>query len=190
MQTHLKSNRSDWPYGAGWDGGDASGDFCQTLTITDVDTGWVDLHGLKNKAQRWTHAALECARREPPIPIKGIDTDNGSEFINHHLLNYWSVLPSAANRMICERTTNPCGRLCEPANDCSALRCSSSKTTCSVGLPLRMVNLPMEAPWQYLLAQTTSQTLSSLFWETDFRDRRLSLCVHAMTIGGSFVIFA
>ena len=70
------------------DGGDASGDFCQTLTITDVDTGWVDLHGLKNKAQRWTHAALECARRELPIPIKGIDTDNGSEFINHHLLSY------------------------------------------------------------------------------------------------------
>ena len=70
------------------DGGDASGDFCQTLTITDVDTGWVDLHGLKNKAQRWTHAALECARRELPIPIKGIDTDNGSEFINHHLVSY------------------------------------------------------------------------------------------------------
>ena len=70
------------------DGGDASGDFCQTLTITDVDTGWVDLHGLKNKAQRWTHAALEYARRELPIPIKGIDTDNGSEFINHHLLSY------------------------------------------------------------------------------------------------------
>ena len=56
---------------------DESTTFCQTLTIADVDTGWVYLHGLKNKAQRWTHAALECARRELPIPIKGIDTDNG-----------------------------------------------------------------------------------------------------------------
>ena len=72
----------------GHDGGDASGDFCHTLTIADVDTGWVELHGLKNKAQRWTHAALEDARLTLPIPIKGIDTDNGSEFINHHLVGY------------------------------------------------------------------------------------------------------
>ena len=43
-------------------------------------------------------------------------------------------------------------KIAEPANDCSAVRCFSSKTTCSVGLPLRMVILPMEAPWQYLLS--------------------------------------
>ena len=72
----------------GHDGGDASGEFCHTLTLTDVDTAWVELHGLKNKAQRWTHAALEDARQSLPIPVKGIDTDNGSEFINHHLVGF------------------------------------------------------------------------------------------------------
>ena len=72
----------------GHDGGDASGEFCHTLTLTDVDTGWVELHGLKNKAQRWTHAALQDARQSLPIPVKGIDTDNGSEFINHHLVGF------------------------------------------------------------------------------------------------------
>ena len=60
-------------------GGHASGDFCHTLTIADVDTGWVELHGLKNKAQRWTHAARQDARLTLPIPIKGIDTDYPEE---------------------------------------------------------------------------------------------------------------
>ena len=54
----------------------------------DTDTGWIDLYGLKNKAQRWTHAAIDAARRSLPIAIQGIDTDNGSEFINHHLVHY------------------------------------------------------------------------------------------------------
>jgi hypothetical protein len=72
----------------GHEGGNASGDFCHTLTITDVTTGWVDLYGLKNKAQRWTHEAIDAARRSLPIIMQGIDTDNGSEFINYHLLSY------------------------------------------------------------------------------------------------------
>jgi len=70
------------------DGGNARGDFCQTLDIVDIKSGWVDFVAVKNKAQRWVFEALMEIRERLPFHLKGIDSDNGAEFINHHLLNY------------------------------------------------------------------------------------------------------
>lgn len=61
----------------------AFGEYCQTLTITDVGSGWVELRGLLNKAHRWVVHALEDIYNDLPFPIKGVDSDSGSEFINH-----------------------------------------------------------------------------------------------------------
>jgi hypothetical protein len=43
---------------------------------------------VKNKARRWVIAALEEISKIMPFPIIGVDSDNGSEFINHHLLDW------------------------------------------------------------------------------------------------------
>ena len=43
---------------------------------------------MPNKAQRWVFAALTEISAGFPFPIRGIDSDNGSEFINDHLLRY------------------------------------------------------------------------------------------------------
>jgi hypothetical protein len=72
----------------GHDGGVAAGEYCFTLTVTDIATGWTINRSVRNKAQRWVFAALEHALAQFPFPIKGIDSDNGSEFINDQLLNY------------------------------------------------------------------------------------------------------
>jgi len=72
------------------DGGDPRGDFCQTLTLTDVATGWTEVRALKNKAQRWVHEAMEETSRTLPFPLLGLDCDNGSEFINNNLFS-WCV---------------------------------------------------------------------------------------------------
>ena len=72
----------------GHDGGDASGDFCQTLNVTDVASGWTENAAVINKAQVWVFEALKDVRARLPFPLLGIDSDNGSEFINHHLLRY------------------------------------------------------------------------------------------------------
>lgn len=70
------------------DGSNASGEFCFTLTVTDIATGWTVNRSVKNKAAKWVFEALEHVTKVFPFPIVGIDSDNGSEFINEHLLKY------------------------------------------------------------------------------------------------------
>lgn len=66
----------------------AVGEFCQTLTLTDVATGWTEARALKNKAQCWVVDAIDDIRQALPFALLGIDSDNGSEFINDHLFRY------------------------------------------------------------------------------------------------------
>lgn len=70
------------------EGGNARGDFAQTLDLTDVCTGWTELAAVRNKAQVWVFEALQDLREQLPFPLLGLDSDNGSEFINHHLHAY------------------------------------------------------------------------------------------------------
>src|SRR5712691_11653371 len=72
----------------GHDGGLATGDYCQTLDMTDVATTWTETMAVKNKAQVWVFEALKKLRKNLPFPLLGLDSDNGSEFINHELQRY------------------------------------------------------------------------------------------------------
>jgi len=72
----------------GHDGGTSQGDFCQTLDMTDVATGWTEQAAVLNKAEIWVFHAIQAVRRRLPFPMLGLDSDNGSEFINHHLVRY------------------------------------------------------------------------------------------------------
>ena len=70
------------------DGGIGAGDYCQTLDLTDIATTWTETLAVRNKAQAWVFAALKEMRQKLPFPLLGIDSDNGSEFINTYLLAY------------------------------------------------------------------------------------------------------
>lgn len=74
----------------GHDGGNSSGEFCFTLTVTDIATGWTVNRSVRNKAQKWVFQALQQVVAAFPFPILGIDSDNGTEFINDHLL-HWCI---------------------------------------------------------------------------------------------------
>ncbi len=70
------------------DGGLGAGDYCQTLDLTDIATTWTETMAVRNKAQTWVFAALKELRQKLPFPLLGIDSDNGSEFINQYLVAY------------------------------------------------------------------------------------------------------
>jgi len=70
------------------DGGAVRGDFIQSLNFTDISTGWDEMIAVKNKAQVWVFAGIKRIKERLPFSILGIDSDNGAEFINDHLLRY------------------------------------------------------------------------------------------------------
>jgi hypothetical protein len=65
------------------EGGNAAGQFAYTLTVTDIATGWTENRSVPAKTRRRVVAALEAITKVMPFPVIGVDSDNGSEFINH-----------------------------------------------------------------------------------------------------------
>lgn len=63
-------------------------DHAWTLCFTDVKTAWTECVAVRNKAQIHVFAAICRARERLPFPLLGIDSDNGSEFINDQLYRY------------------------------------------------------------------------------------------------------
>ena len=59
-----------------------SGEFCLTLSATDVYSGWIELRPLLNKAHKWVLEEITDIKASLPFPFLGLDSDNGSEFIN------------------------------------------------------------------------------------------------------------
>jgi hypothetical protein len=69
-------------------GDTAAGEYVNTLDVTDIYSGWTETEAVINKAQRHVFAALLNIESRQPFPYLGIDSDNGSEFINNHLYRY------------------------------------------------------------------------------------------------------
>lgn len=68
------------------------GEFARTLTLTDVNTGWIHLEALRNNARVHMLKALDSAIETIPYQVQGLDCDNGSEFINREVINWASSL--------------------------------------------------------------------------------------------------
>ncbi len=67
-----------------------AGDFVNTLTMTDVFTGWTENRAMLGKEGRTVMGAIRSVERSLPFTIKGFASDNGNEFLNHDLHNYFT----------------------------------------------------------------------------------------------------
>jgi transposase InsO family protein len=66
-------------------GNSASGDFIHSLNVTDIHTTWVESRAVMGKGQTAVLDAMKEIEQALPFKLLGIDSDNGSEFINYHL---------------------------------------------------------------------------------------------------------
>jgi len=72
-------------------GPSATGEFLHSLNLTDLHTGWVETRAVMGCGEKGVVDALDQIRRELPFALRGVDSDNGSEFINYHLFRYCGV---------------------------------------------------------------------------------------------------
>jgi hypothetical protein len=66
----------------------AEGSFVQTLTLTDIATGWTECAPLLVREQTLLTEVLGEVRKRMPFPLLGFDTDNDSVFMNETVQSY------------------------------------------------------------------------------------------------------
>ena len=64
------------------------GDFAWSLTFTDICTAWTENRAVWGKGARDVLDKIEDIEQCLPFELLGFDSDNGSEFLNYHLLHY------------------------------------------------------------------------------------------------------
>jgi hypothetical protein len=66
----------------------SEGEFIYTLNLTDIASTWDESRSVMGKGEKGIIEALQQIADALPFPVLGIDSDNGSEFINWHLKAY------------------------------------------------------------------------------------------------------
>jgi hypothetical protein len=74
-------------------GGNIAGDYVWMLDAVDYATTWVSTRAMWNRGQEGTLSALADLEQNLPFPLLGLDSDNGGEFLNYHVLAWLQKRP-------------------------------------------------------------------------------------------------
>ena len=78
-------------------GNSLAGDFVWSLTMTDILTTWTENRATWNKGAEGVRTQIHDIEANLPFQLLGFDCDNGSEFLNHHLLRYFTNHPTVTS---------------------------------------------------------------------------------------------
>jgi hypothetical protein len=67
-----------------------SGMFAYTIDCVDIATGWTEQRAVWGKGETDVLQQLKHIEKSLPFPLLGFDSDNGSEFLNHHLFRHFT----------------------------------------------------------------------------------------------------
>jgi hypothetical protein len=70
-------------------GNSLAGDFIWSLTLTDISSGWTECRAMWNNGATGVIAQIKDIEAHLAFPLEAVDCDNGSEFLNHHLVRYF-----------------------------------------------------------------------------------------------------
>ncbi|HAG49808.1 MAG: integrase [Deltaproteobacteria bacterium GWC2_42_51] len=66
------------------------GMFAYTVDCVDIATGWTEQRAVWGKGEHGVMAQIHDIEKKLPFPLLGFDSDNGSEFLNYHLLRHFT----------------------------------------------------------------------------------------------------
>jgi hypothetical protein len=78
-------------------GNSLAGSFIWSLTMTDIHTTWTESRATWDKGAEGVLAQIQDIEDRIPFALQGFDCDNGSEFLNWHLLRYFTDHPSVTS---------------------------------------------------------------------------------------------
>jgi len=87
-------------------GNSIAGEFVWSLTFTDILTSWTENRATWGKGSTGVLDRIKDIEQHIPFTLKGFNCDNGSEFLNYHLLRYFTDRPKVtAVPLICNHSS-------------------------------------------------------------------------------------
>ena len=129
-------------------GPSTQGEYIHTLQMVDVTTGWSERVAVLGRSQREMETGFKRIQARLPIPIIRLHPDNGSEFINHHIIRCWKEASAGLELMRSRPNQKNDNRFVEQKNS-SLVRAYLGKDRFDTAQQCAMMNFLYDRMWVY-----------------------------------------